>query len=192
MKVRMVHLNLNFPWTMCLFSETWFTVCHTFVTDICLLEIATWPRLSTDLYITDKKSGIRADVKAGSGSKVFPLVVESRTRRHCKTVQKSVSLFKEMFEGEKLLDWNSAAVSRGRVIYLWKLVMLTFDCHHCFLSAYVLYVFSMGLSRYVQDGSSLMVVGIFHRNEDMIMIVQPSQVVSIYGEGCFFQLILMD
>ncbi|XP_073263636.1 uncharacterized membrane protein At1g16860 isoform X3 [Populus alba] len=45
-------------------------------------------RFSTDFYITDRKSGIRAMVKAGSGCKVVPLIVESKlvTTRQCRTL----------------------------------------------------------------------------------------------------------
>ncbi|KAJ6390689.1 hypothetical protein OIU77_024826 [Salix suchowensis] len=45
-------------------------------------------RFSTDFYITDRRSGIRAMVKAGSGCKVVPLIVESKlvTTRQCRTL----------------------------------------------------------------------------------------------------------
>ncbi|XP_058189955.1 uncharacterized membrane protein At1g16860-like [Rhododendron vialii] len=46
-------------------------------------------RFSTDFYITDSKSGIRALVKAGSDCKVVPLIIESRlvnTTRKCITL----------------------------------------------------------------------------------------------------------
>lgn len=49
--------------------------------------ICTWQRFSTDFCITDKKSGLRAIVKAGSGCRVIPLIVESElvnTTRHCR------------------------------------------------------------------------------------------------------------
>lgn len=36
-----------------------------------------WQRFATDFYITDVKTGVRAMVKAGHGSKVTPLVGES-------------------------------------------------------------------------------------------------------------------
>ncbi|XP_010251624.1 PREDICTED: uncharacterized membrane protein At1g16860-like isoform X2 [Nelumbo nucifera] len=40
-------------------------------------RVAYAERFSTDFYITDMKSGIRVMVKAGYGSKVIPLIVES-------------------------------------------------------------------------------------------------------------------
>ncbi|KAI8572867.1 hypothetical protein RHMOL_Rhmol01G0233500 [Rhododendron molle] len=46
-------------------------------------------RFSTDFYITDSKSGIRALVKAGSDCRVVPLIIESRlvnTTRKCITL----------------------------------------------------------------------------------------------------------
>ncbi|XP_049389343.1 uncharacterized membrane protein At1g16860-like [Solanum stenotomum] len=46
-------------------------------------------RLSTDFYITDKNSGIRAVVKAGPDSRVIPLIKESRlvtTAKNCKVL----------------------------------------------------------------------------------------------------------
>ncbi|EEF32402.1 hypothetical protein RCOM_0129790 [Ricinus communis] len=42
---------------------------------------------STDFYVTDRKSGIRAIVKAGPGCKVVPLIVENKlvtTARQCR------------------------------------------------------------------------------------------------------------
>lgn len=46
-------------------------------------------RFSTEFYITDRKSGIRALVNAGTNCKVFPLVIESRlieTTRKCRVL----------------------------------------------------------------------------------------------------------
>lgn len=46
-------------------------------------------RFSTDFYITDRKSGTRVLVNAGSNSKVFPLVMESRlieTTTNCRVL----------------------------------------------------------------------------------------------------------
>ncbi|KAK4339438.1 hypothetical protein RND71_040900 [Anisodus tanguticus] len=46
-------------------------------------------RLSTDFYISDKNSGIRALVKAGPDSRVIPLITESRlvtTTKNCKVL----------------------------------------------------------------------------------------------------------
>ncbi|XP_009591641.1 uncharacterized membrane protein At1g16860-like [Nicotiana tomentosiformis] len=46
-------------------------------------------RFSTDFYITDKNSGIRAFVKAGPDSRVIPLIIESRlvtTTKNCKVL----------------------------------------------------------------------------------------------------------
>ncbi|KAG8391979.1 hypothetical protein BUALT_Bualt01G0243700 [Buddleja alternifolia] len=49
------------------------------VKDLCLLwRLAYSERLSTDFYITDLKSGIRALVKAGQDSEVIPLITESK------------------------------------------------------------------------------------------------------------------
>ena len=55
--------------------------------NIILLGLSSWQRFATDFYITDRKSGVRAVVKAGSGSKVIPLVIESKlvsTTRQCR------------------------------------------------------------------------------------------------------------
>ncbi|KAH9731347.1 hypothetical protein KPL70_009944 [Citrus sinensis] len=43
----------------------------------CQWSLAYCERFSTDFYITDRKSGIRVLVKAGSGCKVLPLICES-------------------------------------------------------------------------------------------------------------------
>lgn len=53
------------------------------------MRALTWQRFSTDFYITDSKSGIRALVKAGPGCKVIPLIIESRL---VATVRKRSSL----------------------------------------------------------------------------------------------------
>lgn len=46
-------------------------------------------RFTTDFYITDARSGVRALVKAGNNSKVFPLVYEN-------TLIKTASLNREL------------------------------------------------------------------------------------------------
>ncbi|KAK3036091.1 hypothetical protein RJ639_029844 [Escallonia herrerae] len=51
------------------------------------LQSSPWQRFSADFYLTDGKSGITVLVKAGQGSKVFPLIAESRlvnSTRKCK------------------------------------------------------------------------------------------------------------
>lgn len=52
-------------------------------------RLAYCERFSTDFYIADRKSGVRAMVKAGSDAKVIPLINESRivnTTRNCKAL----------------------------------------------------------------------------------------------------------
>ncbi|XP_039058062.1 uncharacterized membrane protein At1g16860-like isoform X1 [Hibiscus syriacus] len=52
-------------------------------------NLAYCERFSTDFYITDRKSGIRAVVKAGSGCKVIPLIIESKlvtTTNQCRVL----------------------------------------------------------------------------------------------------------
>ncbi|CAN0889473.1 Uncharacterized membrane protein At1g16860 [Linum grandiflorum] len=51
-------------------------------------------RFSADFYITDRKSGIRALVKAGNGCKVFPLITEKKlvtTTRNCRALSPYLS-----------------------------------------------------------------------------------------------------
>ncbi|XWS46281.1 hypothetical protein CRYUN_Cryun14cG0051800 [Craigia yunnanensis] len=50
-------------------------------------NLAYCERFSTDFYIPDQKSGIRSVVKAGSGCKVIPLIIESKlftTTKQCR------------------------------------------------------------------------------------------------------------
>ncbi|XVF72970.1 hypothetical protein PTKIN_Ptkin12aG0163500 [Pterospermum kingtungense] len=57
-------------------------------------NLAYCERFSTDFYITDQKSGIRAMVKAGSGCKVIPLIMESKlvtTTKHCRILSSHLS-----------------------------------------------------------------------------------------------------
>lgn len=72
--------NLVFCFSM-LFFEPWKieNIClFGIIIFFLLLRPSTWQRFSTDFYLTDQKSGLRATVKAGSGCKVIPLVVESK------------------------------------------------------------------------------------------------------------------
>nr|XP_027108556.1 uncharacterized membrane protein At1g16860-like isoform X4 [Coffea arabica] len=64
-------------------------------------------RYSTDFYITDRRSGIRALVKAGTGCKVIPLIIESRlvkTTRKCKVLSSTL--------GKWLIERNLSAEAR--------------------------------------------------------------------------------
>ncbi|KAF4384502.1 uncharacterized membrane protein At1g16860 [Cannabis sativa] len=112
-------------------------------------------RFSTDFYITDKKSGLRAVVKAGSGCRVTPLVFESelvKTTRSCRIL--SPPLRKWLRERNLSDEARLLRLEEG----------------------------------YVQEGSTVSVVGIVHRNNDVTMIVQPSEVVST---GCLWQKLLL-
>lgn len=46
----------------------------------------------------------------------------------------------------------------------------------------------MGIGRYVQEGSSVTVVGLLRRNNDTPMIVQPPEIIST---GCLWQKLLL-
>lgn len=59
-------------------------------------------RHSTDFYITDLKSGIRALVKAGPDSKVISLIVESRLIRTSKRCRVLSSDFKKWLAERKV------------------------------------------------------------------------------------------
>ncbi|EOX95624.1 PREDICTED: uncharacterized membrane protein At1g16860 isoform X2 [Theobroma cacao] len=57
-------------------------------------NLAYCERFSTDFYITDQKSGVRAVVKAGSGCEVMPLIIESElvnTTKQCRTLSPHLS-----------------------------------------------------------------------------------------------------
>ncbi|GAY45778.1 hypothetical protein CUMW_091960 [Citrus unshiu] len=111
-------------------------------------------RFSTDFYITDRKSGIRVLVKAGSGCKVLPLICESNivTTSGCSRIL-STHLRKW------LRDRNLPAEAR----------LLRLE------------------EGYVQEGSSVTVVGMLCKDNDLLMIVQPPQPIST---GCLFQRLL--
>ncbi|WKA05734.1 hypothetical protein VitviT2T_023682 [Vitis vinifera] len=112
-------------------------------------------RFSTDFYITDSKSGIRALVKAGSGSRVTPLIVESRlvnTTRKCRFLS---SHFKKW-----LAERNISGQAR----------LLRLE------------------EGYVKEGSSMAVIGMLHRDNDALMIVQPPELLST---GCLWRKLLL-
>ncbi|KAF3439812.1 hypothetical protein FNV43_RR18090 [Rhamnella rubrinervis] len=118
-------------------------------------SLAYCERFSTDFYITDKKSGLRAIVKAGSNCKVIPLIVESRlvnTTRQCRIL--SPHLTKWLRERNLSVEARLLRVEEG----------------------------------YVQEGSSVTVVGLLHRNNDMNMIVEPPEIIST---GCLWQKLLL-
>ncbi|KAK9280490.1 hypothetical protein L1049_014182 [Liquidambar formosana] len=112
-------------------------------------------RFSTDFYITDKKSGIRAMVKAGSDCKVIPLIVESRlvnTTGRCRILSSHFTKW--------LRDRNLSAESR----------LLRLE------------------EGYIKEGSSVTVIGMLHRNNDIVMIVQPPELIST---GCLWRKLLL-
>ncbi|CAI9769603.1 unnamed protein product [Fraxinus pennsylvanica] len=112
-------------------------------------------RFSTDFYVTDSKSGIRALVKAGPDCKVFPLIIESKL---VKTTQKCRVLSSHLRKW--LRDRNLPA--EARVLRLEE--------------------------GYIKEGSSVSVLGLLHRNNDVVMIVQPQDVIST---GCLWQKLLL-
>ncbi|KAH9731344.1 hypothetical protein KPL70_009944 [Citrus sinensis] len=120
----------------------------------CQWSLAYCERFSTDFYITDRKSGIRVLVKAGSGCKVLPLICESNivTTSGCSRIL-STHLRKW------LRDRNLPAEAR----------LLRLE------------------EGYVQEGSSVTVVGMLCKDNDLLMIVQPPQPIST---GCLFQRLL--
>ncbi|XP_038902469.1 uncharacterized membrane protein At1g16860-like [Benincasa hispida] len=112
-------------------------------------------RFTTDFYITDRKSGIRAMVRAGPGSKLVPLIMESKlvsTTRHRKILSPSLRKW--------LRDRNISTEAR----------MLRLE------------------EGYVQEGGFVSVMGILHRNNGHITIVQPPEVIST---GCVWRKLLL-
>ncbi|KAB5569292.1 hypothetical protein DKX38_003085 [Salix brachista] len=78
-------------------------------------------RFSTDFYITDRRSGIRAMVKAGSGCKVVPLIVESKlvTTRQCRTLSSHLRkwlLERNLSAEARLLRLEEGYVQEGSVV----------------------------------------------------------------------------
>ncbi|EXB83848.1 hypothetical protein L484_023455 [Morus notabilis] len=119
------------------------------------LDLKPVKRFSTDFYITDKKSGLRATVKAGSGCRVIPLVVESQlvnTTRQCRIL--SPPLRKWLRERNLSDEPRLLRLEEG----------------------------------YVQEGSTVTVVGIVRRNNETTTIVQPPEVLST---GCLWQKLLL-
>ncbi|KAM3746671.1 hypothetical protein ACB098_06G219000 [Castanea mollissima] len=118
-------------------------------------SLAYCERFATDFYITDRKSGVRAVVKAGSNSKVIPLVIESKlvnTSRQCRIL--SPNLRKWLRERNLSEEARLLRLEEG----------------------------------YVQEGSCVTVIGMLHRNNDIVMIIQPPEVIST---GCLWQKLLL-
>ncbi|KDP28437.1 hypothetical protein JCGZ_14208 [Jatropha curcas] len=112
-------------------------------------------RYSTDFYITDRKSGIRALVKAGPGCKVVPLIVESKlvaTTRQCRILSPHLRKW--------LQDRNLSVEAR----------LLRLE------------------EGYIQGGSIVTVIGVLHRNDDILMIVQPQELLST---GCLWTKLIL-
>ncbi|KAJ0053153.1 hypothetical protein Pint_00642 [Pistacia integerrima] len=118
-------------------------------------SLAYCERFSTDFYITDRKSGIRAMVKAGSNCKVLPLIFESKIV----TINKYCSVLSSHLR-KWLRDRNLPAEAR----------QLRLE------------------EGYVQEGSSVTVIGMLHKDNDALMIVQPPQLIST---GCLWKRLLL-
>ncbi|KAE7999314.1 hypothetical protein FH972_003758 [Carpinus fangiana] len=118
-------------------------------------SLAYCERSAADFYITDRKSGVRALVKAGSDCKVIPLVIESKlvnTTRQCRTLSPDL---------RKWLRDRSLS-EEARVLRLEE--------------------------GYVQEGSCVTVIGMLHQNNDIVMIIQPPEVIST---GCLWRKLLL-
>ncbi|OMP08644.1 hypothetical protein COLO4_06262 [Corchorus olitorius] len=118
-------------------------------------NLAYCERFSTDFYITDQKSGVRAVVKAGSGCEVIPLIIESKlvtTTKQCKSLSPHFSNW--------LKDRNLSAEAR----------LLRLE------------------EGYLQEGSTVTVIGMLHKSNDILMIVQPPEIIST---GCLWQRLLL-
>ncbi|KAL7002296.1 hypothetical protein U1Q18_003451 [Sarracenia purpurea var. burkii] len=112
-------------------------------------------RFSTDFYITDSKSGIRALVKAGPDCKVTPLIIESRlinTTSKCSTLS---THFRKW-----LRDRNLSGEAR----------LLRLE------------------EGYIKEGSSISVIGMVNKSDDIVTIVQPPDLMST---GCLWQKLLL-
>ncbi|XP_024171870.2 uncharacterized membrane protein At1g16860 [Rosa chinensis] len=111
-------------------------------------------RFSTDFFLTDRKSGLRAIVKAGSGCNLIPLIFESKlvNTRKCRILSPHLTKW--------LRERNLSAESR----------LLRLE------------------EGYVQEGSTVTVFGMLHRNNEMTTIVQPPEVIS---SGCLWRKLLL-
>ncbi|KAL3536668.1 hypothetical protein ACH5RR_000034 [Cinchona calisaya] len=127
-----------------------------YVRESCFLwRMAYSERFSTDFYITDRKSGIRALVKAGADSNVIPLIIEStlvKTTRKCEVLSSPLRKW--------LTERNLSAEAR----------LLRLE------------------EGYVKEGSSVSVIGMFQKQNDAVMIVQPQEIIST---RCLFRKMLL-
>ncbi|XP_065860084.1 uncharacterized membrane protein At1g16860-like [Euphorbia lathyris] len=79
-------------------------------------------RVSTDFYITDRKSGIRALVKAGAGCKVVPLVRENKlvaTTRKCRILSPNLKKWlreRNLSVEARLLRLEEGYVQEGSIV----------------------------------------------------------------------------
>ncbi|GMH21761.1 hypothetical protein Nepgr_023603 [Nepenthes gracilis] len=121
-----------------------------------LWKLAYSERFCTDFYICDRKSGVRVFVKAGSGCRALPLVMESRlinTTRGNKVLSPDLRKW--------LGDRNLSAEPR--------LMRLE--------------------EGYIKEGSSATVIGMLRRDNDIVMLVQPPELIST---GCIWQRLLLS
>ncbi|MBA0717797.1 hypothetical protein Golax_005579 [Gossypium laxum] len=118
-------------------------------------NLAYCERFSTDFYITDRISGIRAMVKAGSGCKVIPLITDSKlvtTTKQCRVLSPHLTNW--------LRERNVSADAR----------LLRLE------------------EGYIQEGNTVTVTGMLHKNDDVVTIVQPPE---LFSTGCLWQKLLL-
>ncbi|XP_022147465.1 uncharacterized membrane protein At1g16860-like [Momordica charantia] len=147
--------------TGCIYASTSLYECRGIslisqkITPYCGWRLGYSERFSTDFYITDRKTGIRAMVRAGPGSKLVPLIIESKlvnTTRHRKILSPSLRKW--------LRDRNLSTEAR----------MLRLE------------------EGYVQEGSFVSVMGMLHKNNGHLTIVQPPDIIST---GCVWRKLLL-
>ncbi|KAJ4954028.1 hypothetical protein NE237_030860 [Protea cynaroides] len=112
-------------------------------------------RFSTDFYITDIKSGMRAVVKAGYGSKVTPLIVEN-TLVNTTNGHSILSAYLRKWLAERNLS------TEARLLHLKE--------------------------GYINEGSYVTVMGVLHRDNNIVMILPPHEIIST---GCQWRKLLL-
>lgn len=124
---------------------------------------------AVDFYISDFQSGQRALVRKGYGTRVTSYVDESVVT-DINPDNKDMSWDPETAMRKECFKWWSYNVPKKRVLLfllnfgvIWNHLTCTFTC------------------RYIKEGSRVCIVGVVQRNDNVLMIVHPSEPIST---GC--------
>lgn len=128
-----------------------------------------------DFYISDFQSGLRALVKTGYGARVTPYVEESAVLEVDQSnIDSSPQFIRWLSDRNISTDDRVMRLKEGYLSRPFYLIFLTSKLYVMFFWLLKLIV-NWIILRYIKEGSTVSVMGIVQRHNNVLMIVPPSE-----------------